>query len=87
MKANEFVKKFGWKEAKNIVDASEIIGIDANIVDINQLKRLVGSHELVESCGGLKVISEKSFRLDLINNDAYMAKKLNKAITDVESCR
>lgn len=95
MKANKFVEKFGWKDSKIcllncaspedkwLMRQGELICDQ----DFDDLKRLVESHELVESFGGLKVISEKSFRLDLINNDACMAKKLNKAILDVESCQ
>ena len=94
MKANEFVKKFGWDVATKL--SKEMKGITESVADgvagwgqseWDKLKRLVESHELVESFGGLKVISEKSFRLDLINNDACMAKKLNKSIADVESCQ
>lgn len=84
MKANEFVKKFGWEEAKNIVDASEIISIDTNIVDINQLKRLVESHELVESCGGLQSVGEKLTHG--LHESRAVIERLKQAIADVESC-
>lgn len=85
MKAVEFVKKFGWEEAKNIVDASEIIGIDRNIVDINQLKRLVESHELVEKYGADKINQKIKF-LESIHL-LTQANQLKKAIADVESCK
>ena len=86
MKAIEFVKKFGLEEAKNIVDASEIIGIDRNIVDINQLKRLVESHEYIESYGGL-IESKRTLEMrhGVINLDGW--DKLKQASTDVESCK
>ena len=88
MKANEFVKKFGWEEAKNIVDASEIIGIDRNIVDINQLKRLVESHDLVEKYknrhGGIRFrIRWGMFRY---KDTQEFNDRLKQAIADVGSC-
>ena len=53
MRANEFVKKFGWGEAISLIDASKICGIDKSVVDIEELKRLVDSHELVREHGSI----------------------------------
>lgn len=66
MKANDFVRKFGWEKAKEF---SQIIikglckkfdfeintgeSIELAYVDLNDLKRLVESHEIVEKHGGL----------------------------------
>ena len=82
MKANEFVKKFGWGEAIKTVKASNHIGIDESIVDIGELKRLVESHELVVFCGGLDIAKEldSDFCGDNFND-------IQKAIADVESCQ
>lgn len=80
MKANEFVKKFGWDRAKREV---ELIGTIAAMCcedDFNNdLKRLVESHELVEKLGGLNDAK-------VVSNSGKYYKYLKKAIADVESC-
>lgn len=64
MKANDFVKKFGWEAVKHdfsIYFKDESIGTIKILthcreyieVDGDNLKRLVESHELVESCKGV----------------------------------
>jgi len=89
MKANEFVKKFGWEEAKIICN-----GVFTGVVcykwvelNIDDLKRLVESHELVESYGGLE--SAKKFvgseYRKLSQPKTY--NHLCEAISDVESCK
>ena len=82
MKANEFVKKFGWGDAIALVNASNICGVDKSIVDIEDLKRLVESWELVEEYGGL------SEALGFIRYAPIVPeiRKLRDAIEDVESC-
>ena len=87
MRANEFVKKRGWGEAISLIDASKICGIDKSVVDIEELKRLVDSHELVEKRGGLRLAvvfrwSEKFKSLSREHQD-----KFDQAILDVESCQ
>ncbi|MEG1234560.1 MAG: hypothetical protein RSE18_12075 [Acinetobacter sp.] len=85
MRANEFVKKFRWGEAKRLVDASKFVGVDKSIVDIDDLKRLVESYELVELCGGLEVAKQNQLFLkahELSKDGDY----IDKAIADVESC-
>ena len=81
MKANEFVKKFGWEYAKHILTDDAPLVMDLNYTN---LKRLVESHELVESYGGLsqsrRWIERTVFKL----SDSMIA--LKKAIADVESC-
>ncbi|QHJ78583.1 MAG: hypothetical protein [Caudoviricetes sp.] len=53
MKANEFIKKYGLDEAKvfvrSVIDHLSM-GDDFNV---QELKRLIDSHELVDKCGGL----------------------------------
>ena len=76
MKANEFFKKVGIDAVKSYLAAYED--------DLtNDLKRLVESHELVGSYGGLsqsrKWIERTVFKL----SDSMIA--LKKAIADVES--
>lgn len=62
MNAKEFVRKFGWDEAKRLTDHAlkfdEPCIICSGYVDILDLKTLVDAWELVESCGGLDVAIE-----------------------------
>lgn len=87
MKANEFVKKRGWGEAKSILEAKSFtyrqLGLFSYINhDLDNLKRLIKSHELVESYGGLyqarKVAHKNCFEYPV---------RLLQAIADVESCQ
>lgn len=87
MKANEFVKKFGWDEAKSKVDdclflnaeSFEWMGCD---VVVDDLKRLVESHELVARYG---TADEAKEYLPTLRMDSY--DELKQAIADVESCQ
>ena len=57
MKANEFVKEFGWGNAVSMIDFLENRSKDKSqdkIDMLNGLKRLVESHELIESVGGFR---------------------------------
>ena len=90
MKATEFVKKHGIKAV--IHDFGNYLK-DANIgtiagltheneyfeVDGDELKRLVESHDLVESYGGL---TESRIKQAINGN-----KRLLQAIADVEACQ
>lgn len=90
MKANEFVKKFGWDKVKSIVldfnyNSSNkfIVNLNNNsAISIYDLKRLVESHELVESHGGLPQAREVAH----VNCFDYPVRLL-QAIVDVESCK
>lgn len=94
MKANEFVKKFGWDKVKSIVlnfnyNSSNkfIVNLNDNsAISIYELKHLVESHELVESHGGLNE-SKRTFEMrhGVINLDGWG--ELKQAIADVESCK
>lgn len=66
MKANEFVKKYGWDKVKEVVDSIKIkVSFDGrachpcfitetgDYVSCNELEPFVESHELVEKHGGL----------------------------------
>lgn len=93
MKANEFVKKFGWGVATKL--SKGVRGITESVADgvagwgqseWDKLKRLVESYELVESYGGLKEsirFSKQHYRQVSVP-DTH--KKLCDAIADVESC-
>lgn len=93
MKANEFVKKFGWEYAKHILTDDAPLVIDLNYTD---LKRLVESWELLEKLGGInksKKVARKSYdSCSSIISDrttGFECKwvELNRAIKDVESCQ
>lgn len=86
MRANEFVKKFGWFITKRLLD-----GVDStNNKEFPQLKddlkRLVESHELVESKGGLRLayIFLWSDKFKTMNPESRL--RFEQAIADVESC-
>ena len=91
MKATEFVKWFGWNITKynlkyHLNESEKLVYMDwiLSVEDVDELKRLVESHELVESYGGLsnsrKWIERTVFKL----SDSMIA--LKKAIADVEAC-
>ena len=89
MKANEFVKKFGWDEAKRIINPpfkGYLPQVDVDNVDFSfeGLKRLVKSHELVSDYYGLTRAKEHA-------GSNYTAPEikdaLKQAIADVESCQ
>lgn len=84
--AIEFFKKYGINDAKQLVSmGSGTCEIDDGIsFHTNDLKRLVESHELVESYGGL----EKSKLKVQGNRLSYKRLALlSKALADVESCQ
>lgn len=87
MKANEFIKKFGWDVSTKL--SREMKGITESVADgvagwgqseWDKLKRIVESHELVESWGGL---DDAKFALQLVR----YPERLKQAIADVESCQ
>lgn len=81
MKANEFIKKYGLEEAKNLYcgndwsTVSEIFLID--------LKRLIESHNLVKDLGGLIVAKRIS---DQAKEDGfmYLYANIKQAVNEVE---
>lgn len=82
MKANEYVKQNGWTMArKAVTECTYGYGID-----LDELKRLVESHEYIESYGGL-IESKRTLEMrhSAINLDGW--DKLKQAIADVESCK
>ena len=92
MKANEYIKKYSLDIAKKAV-AECTYGYG---IDLIELKRLVESHELVESRGGLDAAKHELILLQkhLNNTFGYVTiitsekiENLKQAIADVESCQ
>lgn len=86
MKANEFVRKFGVVQSKYhlsfiLSDCQPLVLCDCILStrEVGNLKRLIKSHELVESYGG---ITEARIKQAINGN-----KRLIVAIADVESCK
>lgn len=101
MKANEFIKEFGLDRAKQFVNAdntAHALVFATTGVSFIDLKRLVESHGLIVECGGLEDarshlesirfnISTKTWFGQALLNWTMYADKLEKSITDVESCK
>jgi len=87
MRANEFVKKFGFKSAKYWIDHFNNVNMlpneFINIEFLSNVKLLVESHELVMDYYGLTKAKEHA-------ESNYTAPELKatlkQAIADVESC-
>lgn len=84
MKANEFFKKHGWDDTKVMIESPFGLGEYEYLWD--DLKRLVESHELVESYGGLDGSKRFIERDQEAEIDDYVTEKIKKAIAYVESC-
>lgn len=88
MKANEFVKQYGINEAKRIIPICEKQGAGLTVsgyrVNLDDLKRLVESHDLIKDYCGLTRAKEHA-------ESNYTAPELKaalkQAIFDVESCQ
>ena len=87
MKANEFVKKFGFKSAKYWIDHFNNVNTlpdeFINIEFLSNLKRLVESHDLAKEHGSLGRAKEYA---DSAYTAPEVAERLRAAIADVESC-
>ena len=83
MNANKLVKKYGLIKCKAIVGLMNCgtVNYEGISVDYNDLKRIVESHELVESHGGLPQSRELAHE-----NCFEYPMRLLQAIVDVESC-
>ena len=81
MKANKYIKKYGWSIAKKAVqECTYGYGID-----LDDLKRLVQSHDLVFCWGTLEIAKTKVAKFENIGLHTQ-AEQLKQAIIDVESC-
>lgn len=84
MEANEYIKKYGVDCAKEILKHNQdLMGISFFI----GLKRLVESHELIESCGGIHMARADVMDLDGFEKTSPYWMKIKQAILDVESCQ
>ena len=82
IKANEFLRDNGIVKCSRIVEDLSEQGVDSDFT--KDLKRLIESHELVESYGGLENAKDEYFSCVQNNEPAsYIA----KAILEVESCK
>ena len=82
MKANEFVKLVGWGRAKQHIKAMDIQNWHNDFY--NNLKRLIESHDLVESYDGIEGAKMMIERTKFPLSDRII--RLKRAIADVESC-
>lgn len=83
MKANEFVKSFGWKEAKKKNSEGDNFYVWRRDKELfKDLKRLVESHDLVENHNGVDM-AKRFIDANIECNDSD---RLKQAIADVESC-
>lgn len=88
MNAVEFVRNYGWDVSRqNVGHTDDVLFFQYGncVISCNDLKRLVGSYELVESYGGLDsaklhICFRKEFKL-------YCLQNLVKPIADVEKCQ
>lgn len=82
MRANEFVRKYGLDEATAFLSLDSDVEIIYTASFFDDLKRLVESHELVGSKGGLDVARN----IVKSQHNLYTDMRLVQAIADVESC-
>ena len=96
MKANKFVKEYGWEYAKHILNEDSVILVD---LDYAHLKRLIESYDLVAIHGfeeSKEIVanapSDDHFYSWTLGGSGVRDKTVNigelrKAIADVESCK
>lgn len=88
MKANEFVKKFGIEKTSSelsLFQSRLVMWSDWEFVE--ELKRLVASHELVKSYGGIDASKKALMSEYRLISTPLTYKKLHDAIADVEACQ
>lgn len=92
MKANEFFKAMGIKSVKQFLENDNIRTKEMH----DDLKRLVESHELIASRGGLDAAKHELIALQKHLNNTFgwvtiitseKIDRLKQAIADVESCQ
>ena len=123
VKANEFVKKYGWEHAKDVLNgckswidrkSGNVLSDNSFVIDSRTyehaigtlymgeftnyceesyrvgevnlllLKRLIESHRIVESLGGLEKAKIRCYLEKHVTMESY--NKLKQTIEDVESC-
>ena len=95
MKANEFVKKFGWGLAYDVSRCKSDEPLYCQVLDeelslsdqeVLEIKRLVKSYLFIQERGGLENVKNLiATKLHWFDVDAII--KTKQAIADVESCQ
>lgn len=91
MKANNFVKQFGIDYTVNLLNdkvwSLKQVMAATLVDDMQELKHLVKSHDLVKRLGGLdSAVNELNYRREQGILQSYDS-ELSQAISDVESCQ
>ena len=81
MKANEFVKKFGWGVAK-----VKTMSVNKDNPFQKELKRLVDSYESIKKDFESVEMAEYEYMVSASYNEPYWV-RVKQAILDVESCK
>lgn len=93
MKANEFVKKYGWEEAMQAWNEAFDVGnctlfnYESHSLNIPDLTRLLLSKGVVELYGGIDKSHEFALSLWRLNRNDLFVENMKQAIADVESCQ
>ena len=83
MKANEFFKAMGINAVRQFLENDNIRTKEMH----DDLKRLVESHELVESKGGIELSKKEVRQRSIVRWVNPEVERLREAIADVESCQ
>ena len=83
MKASEFIRVFGLDIAIMAVEECP----SEYELDTVELKRLVESHELVESKGGIELSKKEVRQRSIVRWVDPEVERLREAIADVEACK
>lgn len=90
MNAVEFVKKFGWEEARRLLSINKPKTLDIYYYGWGfytiDLKRLVDSYNLVQSNGGIEMARQYLGNKSVLAWDALDG-QLSQAICEVEKCQ
>ena len=87
MTANDFIKKFGWGEAiKQIKNPTGMHGASFDYSFIDDLKRLVESHEIIQKDFESVEMADYEHMISGCYSDPYWI-RVKQAIADVESCQ
>ena len=82
MKANEFVKKFGLDEAVNLISVTTDDRFEGFELE---LKRIIESHDYIESLGGYQFVKE-NLPFGYFGDGDYKD-LIQKCLEDLESCK
>ena len=95
MKANEFVKKFGFEHAKYLLEDTTLEYFEVHsqcagkyfedTVCVNDIERLVESHAMIEKDFESVEIAKYEYMVSGCYSEPYWI-RIKQAIADVESC-